>query len=128
MKLAFLFGAGVSIPAEIPSTKCITDKIFSGEGIVRGMAENYFFGDPKKFDYDPYQEFIPRIKTFLNLLKNELREYYKESNETVNYEDTYYLVDFIRKNVYGAEKNPAFKYLLKNSFLIIIPSCSPRCI
>lgn len=114
MKLAFLFGAGVSIPAKIPSTKYITDKIFSGEGIVRGMAENYFFGDPKKFDYDPYQEFIPRIKIFLDLIKNELQGYYKESNETVNYEDTYYLVDFIRKNVYGAEKNPAFKYLLKN--------------
>jgi len=114
VKLAFLLGAGVSTPAEIPSTKHITDKIFSGEGIVRGMAENYFFGDPQKFDYDPYQEFIPRIKIFLDLIKNELQEYYKESNETVNYEDTYYLVDFIRKNVYGAEKNPAFKYLLKN--------------
>lgn len=114
MKVAFLFGAGVSIPAKLPSTKCITDQIFSGEGIVRGMAENYFFGDPKKFDYDPYQEFIPRIKTFLSLLKNELQEYYEDSNESVNYEDIYYLIDFIRKNVYGAEKNPAFKYLLRN--------------
>ena len=85
MKLAFLLGAGVSTPAEIPSTKHITDKIFSGEGIVRGMAENYFFGDPQKFDYDPYQEFIPRIKIFLDLIKNELQEYYNESNETVNY-------------------------------------------
>lgn len=114
MKIAFLFGAGVSIPAKLPSTKYISDKIFSGDGIVRGMAENYFFGDPKKFDYDPYQEFIPRIKIFLSLLKNELQEYYEDSNESVNYEDIYYLIDFIRKNVYGAEKNPAFKYLLKN--------------
>ena len=114
MKVAFLFGAGVSIPAKLPSTKCLTDQIFSGKGIVRGMAENYFFGEPQKFDYDPYQEFIPRIRTFLNLLKNELHEYYNDSKESVNYEDTYYLLDFIRKNIYGAEKNPAFKYLLKN--------------
>lgn len=112
--IAFLFGAGVSIPSEIPSTKYITDRIFSGEGIVRGMAENYFYGDPKKFDYDPYQEFIPRIKIFLNLLRIELQEYYKDSNEIVNYEDIYYLLDFFRKNVYGSEKNPAFKYLFKS--------------
>lgn len=112
--IAFLFGAGVSIPSKIPSTKDITEKIFLGEGIVRGMAENYFFGDPKKFDYDPYQEFIPRIVKFLNLLKKELQVFYQDSNEIINYEDIYYLVDFIRKNIYGAEKNPAFRYLLKS--------------
>ncbi|MCH8941763.1 MAG: SIR2 family protein [Bacteroidetes bacterium] len=112
--IAFLFGAGVSIPAKIPSIKCITEKIFSGKGIVRGTYENYFFGNPEKFNWDLYQEFIPRIKTFLELLKNELWDYYKDSNESVNYEDIYYLLDFIRKNIYGTEKNPAFKYLLKN--------------
>jgi len=111
--IAFLFGSGVSIPSKIPSTKCITEKIFSGKGIVRGTAENYFFADSSKFDYDPYQQFIPRIITFLNLLKKELQEFYKDSNETINYEDIYYLLDFIRKNIYGTEKNPAFKYLLK---------------
>src|SRR3990172_1062815 len=108
--IAFLFGAGVSIPSKISSTKCITEKIFSGKGIVRGNAENYFFGDSTKFDYDPYQQFIPRIITFLNSLERELRNYYKDSNEIINYEDIYYLVDFIRNNVYGTEKNPAFKY------------------
>lgn len=125
MNIAFLFGAGVSIPSEIPSTKCITEKIFSGEGIVRGMAENYFFANSSKFDYDPYQKFIPRIITFLNLLKKELKEYYQDSDETINYEDIYYLVDFIRKNIYGSEKNPAFKYLLKNFENVINELSSP---
>lgn len=112
--IVFLFGAGVSEPAKIPSTRCITEKIFSGEGIVRGTAENYFFAHPEKFNWDPNQEFIPRIKTFLELLEKELKVYYEDPNEFVNYEGLYYLLDFIRKNIYGAEKNPAFKYLLKS--------------
>ena len=44
----------------------------------------------------------------------ELNEFYKDSQESVNYEDVYYLLDFIKKNIYGTEKNPAFKYLLRN--------------
>ena len=64
-QIAFLLGSGVSIPSKLPSTNMITEKIFSGEGIIRGTAENYFFGDPRNFSYDPYQEFIPRIKTFM---------------------------------------------------------------
>lgn len=123
--IAFLFGAGISIPSKIPSTKHITEKIFSGDGIVRGLAENYFFGDSSKFSYDPYQQFIPRIITFLNLLKKELKDYYQDSNATINYEDIYYLVDFIRKNIYGTEKNPAFKYLLKNFEKVINDLSSP---
>lgn len=109
-KIAFLFGAGISESAKIPPTKCITEKIFSGKGIVRGAAENYSFADPKTFNWDPNQEYIPRIITFLQTLEKE----FKDTNEYVNYEDLYYLLDFIRKNIYGAEKNPAFKYLLKN--------------
>lgn len=112
--IAFLFGAGISIPSKMPSTDFITQKIFSGQGVVRGAAEDYFFDDPSKYDYDPYQQYIPRITTFLKSLSRELEEYYNDSNATINYEDIYYLVDFIRKNLYGVEKNPAFKYLLKN--------------
>ena len=107
-EVAFLLGSGVSIPAKLPSTSAITKKILSGEGIVRGYAENYFFADPHRFNYDPYQKFIPRIKIFLNVLRRELNDYYQDSIEPVNYEDIFYLLDFIRKNVYGAEKNPAF--------------------
>lgn len=112
--IAFLFGSGVSIPSKISSTKYITDIIFTGEGIVRGPAENYFFEDSEKFNWDPNQDFIPRIIEFLGLLKRELNEYYDESSQEVNYEDIYYLLDFIRKNVFGAERNPSFKYLVQS--------------
>ena len=113
-KISFLLGSGTSIPAKLPSTYSITEKIFSGEGIVRGTAEDYFFDDPKRYDYDPYQQFIPRIIAFLGILRDELGEYFKDPMELVNYEDIFYILDFIRKNIYGTEKNPAFKYLLRN--------------
>lgn len=124
-KIAFLFGAGVSIPAKIPKTETITNKIFTGEGIVRGTAEDYFFDNPEKFFWDPYQGYIPRIISFLKLLENELQNYYRKSTEPITYEDLYYLLDFIRKNIFGSEINPSFRYLLKNFEANLVEFLSP---
>ena len=112
-KIAFLFGAGISIPAKIPSTIEISENILNSESIVRGSAENFFFKDPKKFEWSLYKDIPQRVQNFLNVLKTEIENYYNNINRSVNYEDIYYLLDFIEYNFYQAEGNPAFKYIIK---------------
>ena len=111
--IAFLFGSGISIPAKIPSTSRITKIILESSEIVLGSAENFYFDDPTKTYWSLYKDVPKRVQLFLNELKNEIQEYYGKKTRAVNYEDIYYLLDFIEFNYYQKEGNPAFKYLLK---------------
>ena len=112
-KIAFLFGSGISIPSKIPGTKDISKIIFNEHQIVRDSSENFFFDDPKKFEWSLYKEVPKRVQNFLKILKSELEEYYKDKDRSINYEDVFYLLDFIEYNYYEKEGNPAFKYIFK---------------
>ncbi len=41
MNIAFLFGAGVSIPSEMYSTEELTDKILTGANVFRNYCDGY---------------------------------------------------------------------------------------
>jgi len=112
-RIAFLFGAGISIPAKIPSTGEISEILLNSKEIVRGLAENFYFDDPKRSDWSLYKDIPQRVQNFLNNIKTEIEQYYNNINRSVNYEDVYYLLDFIEYNYYESEGNPAFKYIFK---------------
>jgi len=112
-KIAFLFGSGISIPAKIPSTLEISEILLNSKSIVRGSAENFFFDNPKRFEWSLYKDIPQRVQNFLNVLKIEIEQYYNNISRTINYEDIYYLLDFIEYNYYQNEGNPAFKYIIK---------------
>lgn len=112
-RIAFLFGSGISIKAKIPSTEKITHTILDSKDIVRGSAENFFFDNPKRFDWSLYKDIPERVQIFLKILKTEIELYYNNVNRTINYEDIYFLLDFIEYNYYEEEGNPAFKYIFK---------------
>lgn len=112
-RITFLFGSGISIPAQILSTSQISDIIFKGKNIVRGTAEDYFFGAPQNFDWNIYADFPNRVKKFIGILISELKDYHKRQDKNINYEEVYYLLEFLLNNYYGNDGNPAFKYLLK---------------
>jgi len=42
-RLAFLLGSGISIPAEMPSTRDITEQVLSNGGILRSIVGVYYF-------------------------------------------------------------------------------------
>ena len=44
VRLAFLCGSGISIPAGMPTTGEITSRILAGDGIIRHTDGNYYFG------------------------------------------------------------------------------------
>jgi len=110
-KIAFLFGAGISIPAKIPNTKEISEIILNSKEINRGGAENYFFGAIQSWNI--YKDLPERVRTFLTFLRDEIENYYNDKDRIINYEDIFYLLDFIEYNFYEPEGNPAFKYIFK---------------
>lgn len=110
--IVFLFGAGISIPAKIPSTETITKVILESKEVVRGSAENFYFDDPENNSWSLYKDIPERVQTFLTSLKNEIEDYYDDKERTINYEDIFFLLDFIEYNFYQKEGNPAFKYLI----------------
>jgi hypothetical protein len=108
----FLFGAGISIPAKIPSTETITQVILESKKIVRGSAENFYFDDPKNNSWSLYKDVPVRVQSFLTSLKNEIQDYYDDERRKINYEDIFFLLDFIEYNFYQKDGDPAFKYLI----------------
>ena len=64
--IAFLFGSGISIPADMPSTGKITERVISGEGIIRNTDETYSFNEHPNGKQD---ECVPRVIGFLKRLE-----------------------------------------------------------
>ena len=95
-KTVFLFGSGISIPAELPSTDVLTQILLSGDGIVRHTDGTYYLSDDKS-GYFLTDEYIPRIVPFLNRIKAEIDAYYSKDSRKTNYEDLYYVVSQIRE-------------------------------
>lgn len=75
-RVSFLFGSGVSIPAGMPSVSQITEKVLSGNGVMRHTDGNYYFNQPLYAHAGFPDEYIPRIVTFLKRLSVELEQYY----------------------------------------------------
>ena len=115
MRIAFLLGSGVSIPAGMPSTRCITERVLSGQGFKRYTNETYDFGDLEYPD-----GFVRRVLSFLNSLKDEIARYYQNKRPT-NYEDLYYMATQIYDSISGEHDNPAVQPLIDK----ILPEMRP---
>ena len=59
-RIAFLFGAGVSIPAGLPDTQSITSQRISGDNIMHDSDGNYYFGEPE-YAHTGNLQCVPRI-------------------------------------------------------------------
>ena len=102
MNVAFLLGAGVSQPAEMPTTKSLTQTILSGETVFRELDGLYRFGSIRP----PYRdEYVPRITGLLRVLQEEIKRNFDDSRP-VNYEDLYYVASQIHDDGTGAFANP----------------------
>ena len=118
-RILFLLGSGISIPAGLPKTSELTQKILSGIDVVRHTDGIYYLSEDPS-GYFLTDEYVPRIKLFLERLKREIDSYYKNSRET-NYEDIYYLAAQIRDSELGEYDNPALNVLISEISLDIAP-------
>lgn len=110
-RISFLVGAGVSIPAGFPTVGEITHKVLSGKGVMRHTDGNYYFEPPL---YGIPDEYIPRVRLFLNRIKIEIDLYYLyQSDRDTDYEDLYYVASQIRDSEAQEYDNPAVQPLIE---------------
>lgn len=118
-RIAFLLGSGTSIPAGIPSTQTITERILSGEGVMRHSNENYSFDEPL---YGTPDEDVPRVVVFLNRLKIKIYLYYLyETGHFTNYEDLYYVASQIHDSELKEYDNPVVQPFINK----VLPEIRP---
>ena len=123
MRLVFLFGSGISIPAGMPNIGVITAKILTGDGIIRHTDENYYFGNFSNTHPWSPDEYVSRVLKFLSILKTEVGLYYQQLHEphTANYEDLYYVASQIHDSEIGEYDNPAVQPFIDK----ILPAIQP---
>jgi len=122
MRIAFLVGAGVSIPAELPSTREITERVLSGEDIMRHTNGNYDLGSATYTNLGIPDKYVPKVVSFLNKLKIEIDRYYlNQEDRFTNYEDIYYVASQIRDSESGDYDNPAVQSLIDRILPLSIP-------
>ncbi|MEW6201623.1 MAG: hypothetical protein AB1546_06590 [bacterium] len=113
IKIALLLGAGISLPSGRPSTDEITERILSGENVLRTEDEIYRLNSPPDFYRGESDEYIPRILAFLKRIKTEIDGYYsiRRRKHKTNYEDLYYVAGQLYDNETGEYDNPAVQAL-----------------
>jgi hypothetical protein len=117
IRVAFLLGAGSSIPAGMPSTGDITESILLGKNIKNGLPfirhtdSHYFQKHPDEPDGLRDREYVEKIIKFLAWIRPEVEHFYgsRDENRPANYEDIYFvLVQF--DPIYNYEgANPAIQ-------------------
>jgi hypothetical protein len=122
MRIAFLLGSGVSIPAGMPSTMDITEKILSGEGVKRHTNGNYYFDQSLYAHKGIKDKYVKRVVTFLEMLKVEIDLYYLNHPwHSTNYEDLYYVASQIKDSLSEEYDNPAVNPIIDK----ILPNICP---
>lgn len=126
-KIAFLFGAGVSIPSGLPKTDELTDIILKGENIVR-LSERYIYvDDPEKFNYIWENEYINRFKKLFHILNNNLGNHYSFINRQINYEDYFYMIDSMDSDQNMESENPIVDYFSNYLYKVHTSLFEPLC-
>jgi hypothetical protein len=111
MKLTFLLGSGISIPAGLPSVRQITDAVMAGDGIIERSALSTGYAPDERRE----RENGRRIIIFLNWLKAQAACRYAEMpNRRVNYEDLAYLADQIADDIGCEYENPAIQPFVRD--------------
>src|SRR6266404_5334494 len=121
MKLCFLLGSGISIPAKLPSVGDLTNAILSGDGlIIESDSSVSRITDRNRPQYEEQQgrEKVSRIRTFLDWLKAQANSRYAEIPERwVNYEDLAYLAGQIHDDLAHEYENPALQPFVRNALI-----------
>ena len=106
MKLTFLLGSGVSIPAGLPNVGEITKAVISGDGLIKRPA-----GKPP----DEKEDGLRRV-AFLKWIKGICDSRYEEScGRTTNYEDIAYVAGQIADDIRWEYENPAIHPLVERA-------------
>lgn len=120
MRIAFLLGAGTSIPAGMPPTCKITEAVLSGRDwngrrVVRHTDSSYYFSEDDDNTSGPCGDYVPRVREFLEILKVYIDRFFHKHfrRHETNYEDLYYLVCQINDSAKHEYENPGLEPLIQ---------------
>jgi len=135
LKLSFLFGSGISIPAGMPTMNEITESLLLGKDIKDGIefykhTDSHYYKKPYN-SFDPVNDvnMVSNISKFLARIKPEI-DYFlgiRDIGRCANYEDMYFVVSQFDHYYNTQGMNPAIqsfidkisndtKYLMKQDF------------
>lgn len=110
MRLVFLLGAGISVPAGLPSTVDLTGRVVSGESVYHHTDGTYYLDHDGRGTSDGY---VARVLAYLAQLWSEVKRYYSDRpGRSANYEDLYYAASQLDGSESGEYENPAVQALV----------------
>ncbi|HUI08450.1 MAG TPA: SIR2 family protein [Verrucomicrobiae bacterium] len=105
-RIAFLLGAGASIPAQMPKTSEITECVLSGSGFTRCSGLYVRMQTQSAFQSIP-DERVALVGGFAQILRSKIAKNYGQwRKRAVNYEDIYYVASQLRDDSLGEYENP----------------------
>jgi len=109
MKITFLLGSGVSVPAGFPTVNELTESVLLGDGIVKQDGNDSTANDSSQ-SHDGHNRLL-----FLHWLKAQaMARYVDDPNRQINYEDLAYLAGQIADDIDYEYENPAIhQFVLK---------------
>lgn len=114
--IAYLFGAGISIDAGFPSTKCINKAVLE-DGIYRHSDGHWLLGTTPSgvsaFEADD-------VRTLLRFLRSFAADFYQKETDDISYEDLSFLAGQI-SDCRGNYDNPALAPLIDQIELAVLP-------
>lgn len=121
-RAAFLLGAGVSLPAGMPSTSALTAKVLEG-AVSRGMESHYYLASARPSSSgNGSLDYIGLVMVLVHELKTEVDAFYWGYPARIaNYEDIYYLAVQIADAMSGEYDNPALRLLVDRLAPILAP-------
>src|SRR5665811_1142214 len=121
-RAAFLLGAGVSLPAGMPSTSALTAKVLEG-AVSRGMESHYYLAPARPSSSgNGSLDYIGLVMVLVHELKTEVDAFYWGYPARIaNYEDIYYLAVQIADAMSGEYDNPALRLLVDRLAPILAP-------
>lgn len=116
MRIGFLLGAGVSLPAGMPSTRNLTEAVFSVDNYVLHSDQSFVKARPGLLDHFPSETPRPALKEFLGMIKEECQAYFdsEENGRTVNYENLFYVASQVHEHILQEYENPAIERFAKS--------------
>ncbi len=106
MKAAILLGAGSSLPAGYPSTRCLTNRVLCGKGVKRQSKGTYSKKDATLLNC-MVRRIHSEVEGYFSYWNERLADFSAWKGRLANYEDLFYLARQASDEVLGNMENPA---------------------
>lgn len=103
-----LLGSGASVPAGMPSVDQITQRVLSGENILKNGSD-FRVVDQLPPNHEVFTEGVREVVDFVGEVKTLCDDYFRsqEKDRTTNYEDIAYIARQIEDGLLSEYENPA---------------------